>query len=250
MSFRLVTYNLRFGGRGREAALTSVLKGLRADLVILQEASRPSVVEGLARGTGASLWASRRGLSLGFISRGSVSQWRWHNMPGLKHPVLETVLRDDSFSVYGVHLRPHLFKWREKQRIGEIRSLFEITSSKDGKRAPHVIVGDFNSIAPGDEARIDRMPAWIRGGIRVSGGRILTEAVEHVLRAGYTDGFRRRHPGDKGFTFPSSSPRLRLDYVFLSPDLQERLVSCRVADDRPEAQSASDHLPLLTVLTD
>jgi exodeoxyribonuclease-3 len=249
MSFRVVTYNLRFGGRGREQALIRVLKAMDADLVILQEATHPAVVERLAEETGASMWASRRRLSLGFLSRGSVSQWRWHKMPSLKHAVLEVALHSHPFKVYGVHLRPHLFKWSEKQRIVEVKSILEIVSA-DENGTPHLVVGDFNSIAPGDEARIELMPAWIRSLIRISGGRVLTEVIDTVLQAGYLDGFRRLYGGEKGFTFPSFSPRLRLDYAFLSPDLRDRLKDCRAMNEGGELKRASDHLPLLTILGD
>jgi hypothetical protein len=115
---------------------------------------------------------------------------------------------------------------------------------------PHLIIGDFNSIAPGDEARVDLMPAWIKSVIQISGGRVPTEVIEKMLEAGYADGFRRLHTAEKGFTFPSFSPRLRLDYTFLSPELQGRLQDCRVVNDHGELKSASDHLPLLTILRD
>jgi endonuclease/exonuclease/phosphatase family metal-dependent hydrolase len=249
MSFRVVTYNLHFGGQGREEALIQVLKALDVDLVVLQEATKPRVVERLAEGIGASMWASRKKLSLGFVSRGAVSQWRWHKMPSLKHAVLEVALHSRSFKVYGVHLRPHLFKWREKQRVGEVKSILEIVSA-DENRTPHLVVGDFNSVAPGDEARVDLMPRWIRSLIRITGGRVLTEVIERVVEAGYADGFRSLYGDEKGFTFPSFSPRLRLDYAFLSPELQDRLEDCRVVNDHKELKRATDHLPLLTVMRD
>jgi exonuclease III len=77
---------------------------------------------------------------------------------------------------------------------------------------------------------------------------VLTEVIENVLKAGYIDAFRKLYADEKGFTFPAFSPRLRLDYAFLSPDLQGRLEECRVANQHPELARASDHLPLLTIL--
>lgn len=245
-SFKIVSYNIRFGGLGREELLTRVLQTLDADLIILQEATHPRVVEHLAEGLDMPTWAARKGFSLGFLSRRTVREWRWHKISSLKHPVLEVDL-ERAFKVYGVHLRPHLFKWSERRRIGEVISFLDIVYA-DTPGKPHLVVGDFNSIAPDDEAQISLMPTWIRALIRISGGQILTEVIEKVIESGYTDGYRHLHTQHSGFTFPSLFPRLRLDYAFLSADLRERLTACRVITDHPDLRLASDHLPLVTIL--
>ena len=45
MTIRLLTYNILRGGVGRERALIDVVRDAHPDLVILQEATRPEVVE-------------------------------------------------------------------------------------------------------------------------------------------------------------------------------------------------------------
>lgn len=245
-SFRVISYNIRFGGLGREELLTQVLQGLDADLVIFQEATHPKVIAGVAEGLGAAAWASKRGFSLGFVSRSPVRHWRWHRLPQLKHPVLE-VDPHHSCTVYGVHLRPHLFKWIEKKRVGEVNAFLSIVRGNREVK-PHVVVGDFNSIAPDDEAQVSLMPTWIRALIHLSGGKILTEVIQKIIEADYTDGYRWLHGRDSGFTFPSLYPRLRLDYAFLSSGLPDQLRECTVISDSPDLKLASDHLPLLTVL--
>ena len=57
MSLRLFSYNIRFGGRGREGRLAAVIRDVAPDLVVFQEATDPRVIEYLAGATGLSHWA-------------------------------------------------------------------------------------------------------------------------------------------------------------------------------------------------
>ncbi len=45
MSFKLLSYNVRYGGGGREPHLAAVIREADPDLVVLQEATDPRVVE-------------------------------------------------------------------------------------------------------------------------------------------------------------------------------------------------------------
>src|SRR5204862_1544761 len=69
MMFRLMTYNIRHGGRGREAAIAAVVSACAPDLVLLQEATDPRSVERIAHGAGMEEWRAYAGQSLGFLSR-------------------------------------------------------------------------------------------------------------------------------------------------------------------------------------
>jgi exodeoxyribonuclease-3 len=66
-----------------------------------------------------------------------------------------------------------------------------------------------------------------------------------MLNAGYLDGYRWRCPDDKGYTFPTWDPHLRLDYIFIPAGFADRLASCRVIKNINEVALASDHFPLL-----
>jgi exodeoxyribonuclease-3 len=81
----------------------------------------------------------------------------------------------------------------------------------------------------------------------LSGGRIRWRTIQIVLDAGYTDGFRLRHPEDAGHTFPTWDPHARLDYVFVPTPSAGRLLACEIVRDGG-AQPASDHFPLLAEL--
>jgi exodeoxyribonuclease-3 len=53
------------------------------------------------------------------------------------------------------------------------------------------------------------------------------------------------NPDDKGYTFPTWDPHVRLDYIFLPARYSERLLASKVVNDIPAVASASDHFPLL-----
>jgi exonuclease III len=64
-----------------------------------------------------------------------------------------------------------------------------------------------------------------------------------ILNAGYTDCYRTQHPSENGFTLFSDYPWARIDYVFASPRLADRLVACDVARGEWELE-ASHHFPV------
>ena len=132
--------------------------------------------------------------------------------------------------------------WGEKRRKLELHSLLNnIQKHQDGF---HVLLGDFNSLAPNELFEIKKMPAWIRAMVWLSGRNIQRQVVQLMLDNGYIDAFRTLYPDIKGFTFPTYEPHLRFDYVFLPKAFPQNLKECRVIDD-PSAASASDHFPLL-----
>ena len=52
------------------------------DVVVLQEATRPDVVERLAATTGMRTWAATEGHSVGFMSRLEIAHHQWHRPAG------------------------------------------------------------------------------------------------------------------------------------------------------------------------
>ena len=58
------------------------------------------------------------------------------------------------------------------------------------------------------------------------------------------------HPDNKGYTFPTRDPHVRLDYVFVPKVFANRLTRCEVMTE-PNAQirAASDHCPLVAELS-
>ena len=246
---RLLSYNIRYGGLGREAALAAVIGAAAPDLVVLQEASDPRVVARLAETAAYPAWGSRARYSTGFLSRLPVAHYSWYHPGASRHAFLEVVLEGADWRVFALHLSAWFSKWSERRRAREIRALLDgIRQHQDGF---HLIAGDFNALAPGERLEVGRMPRWIRAMVWLSGRDIARSTIQLMLDEGYVDAWRSLHPSEPGYTFPTWDPHVRLDYVFTPARYASRLASCEVLG-APEGKvrEASDHLPLLVEIQD
>jgi exodeoxyribonuclease-3 len=242
VTLRLLTYNIRYGGAGREDPLIAVIRACDPHIVILQEATRPEVVERLAAGTDMRVCGSRPRESLAFMSRVPVVHHEWHHPRRSRHAFLEVVPEGDRVRVFGVHLSAVHAAWTERRRVRELRALLKsIERHQDGF---HVLTGDFNTLAPGELLDIRKLPHRLRALVWLSGGRIRWQTIRVVLDARYADVFRSLHPDDPGLTFPTWNPHVRLDYFFVPAGALDRAPSCRLVQ-HPQARAASDHFPLL-----
>ena len=245
MTLRLLSYNIRYGGRGREELLATVVRAAAPDIVVLQEATKPEVVEQLARLTEMPHWQSRRGESLAFISRQPVAHASWYQPRVSRHAFLEIVPADSSWRIFGVHLSAVHAAWTEQRRLYELRAL--LVAVQQHQAGPHALVGDFNTLAPGDLFDFRKLPARLRALVWLSGGRIRWRTIQMVLDSGYADAFRHLQPDIVGYTFPTWDPHVRLDYLFVPRPFVDRVGCCRVVTADP-VREASDHHPLLAEL--
>ena len=245
MTLRLLSYNIRYGGVGREAALAAVIRTAAPDLVILQEATRPSVVERIARETGMAQWGSRRGDSLGYMSRVPVAHVDWRKPRFSRHAFLEIVPGGTGWRLFGVHLSAVHAAWTERRRLYELRAL--LAAIKERHVGPHALIGDFNTLAPGELLDIRKLPQRLRALVWLSGGKIQWRTIQTVLDTGHVDVFRQLHPDIVGSTFSARDPHVRLDYLFVPSGCISHVISCTVVTT-PPAPDASDHLPLMAQL--
>jgi exonuclease III len=114
--------------------------------------------------------------------------------------------------------------------------------------------------------------------MRLQANLIFRLAIPGLLRAGYVDCYRTCHPhpplpfvalpngtpgsekraepastgraggeglDPDGFTWHTGNRTTRYDYILADPQLAPRLRACRVLDDLPAAEAASDHYPLV-----
>lgn len=240
---RLLSYNIRRGGAGREDALLAVIRPCAPDIVVLQEATVPAVIERLARESGLEHWAAMPKYSLGFMSRLPIAHFEWHRPRLSRHAFLEVVPLGMPFRVFGVHLSAVFAAWTERRRMFELRALLRsIARHQDGV---HALVGDFNTVTPGELLDFRALPQKVRATVWLSGGRIRWRTIQIVRDAGYADAFRALHPQDPGLTLPTASPQVRLDYLFVPSAHLSRVLSCQVVRSEA-AQQASDHFPLLS----
>jgi exodeoxyribonuclease-3 len=243
---KLLSYNIRFGGRGRETELAEVIRVAAPDIVVFQEAIDSGLIGRLAAATEMPFWAARNEHSIGYISRLEITHHEWHYPAGAKHSFLEMVLKGSEERIFGLHLSSTFSKWSERRRVREIQALLK--SIERHQEGFHVLVGDFNTLAPGEILDVRRMPAWIRGLVWLSGRNIQRDTIQLMRDSGYVDGYRALHPDEKGYTFPVWDPHLRLDYMFVPSGFANRLTQCEVINLPEKTPKASDHLPLLAHL--
>ena len=242
---RILSYNIRRGGGGREVALASVIRAVHPDIVVLEEATRPDVVERLALDTGMRHWSSKAGKSLAFMSRDAVASFAAHRPPISRHAFLEIIPATTTWRVFAVHLSAVHAAWTERRRMFELRALLRAVGTH--QKGPHILIGDFNTVAPGDIFDVSRLPRRLRALVWLSGGHIRWRTIATVLAAGYVDSFRQLHPEDLGYTLPTPDPHVRLDYAFVPGAFVQHVRSCEIVKT-PDVPSASDHFPLLVEL--
>jgi exodeoxyribonuclease III len=246
-AIRVMSYNIRYGGVGHDAELAEVIRESSPDVVVLQEATRPDVIARLAGATGYAHYGSRNGQSTGFMTRLDVAHHAWHFPRGARHAFLEIVLEGIGVRLFTLHLSAWFSKWSERRRAFEIRSL--LAGIKQHQHGFHLVLGDFNALAPGAVLDTQRMPAWIRAMVWLSGRDIARETIQTMLDANYADVWRCVNPNDPGYTFPTWDPHVRLDYVFTPERWVDRVTTCDVVKSPAAVKTASDHHPLLVTVT-
>jgi exodeoxyribonuclease-3 len=244
---KLLSYNIRYGGAGRERELSAVVRACDADIVILQEATRPAVVRQLSEETGMEFWAAREDHSLAYLSRIRVGHHEWHWPRGSRRAFMEIVPVGLNLRLYGVHLSAVHSAFTERRRMRELRALLAwIKQHRD--EGFHLLAGDFNTLAPGELLETRSLPLRLRPLVWLSGGRVRYQTIQIMLDAGYRDAFRHLYPdapSEQGYTFPTWAPHVRLDFFFLPAAEAARLKECRAVREGPPLAEASDHFPLL-----
>lgn len=242
---RIVSYNIRFGGRERIAFLGAVLASLDPDVVLLQEATDPVAVDRIARGAGLGHVYRRPGWGVAALSAEPLRGHQWHR-PGRSRGWVEVVpAGEPHVRLLGLHLPAGLSARGERARLRSVDTLLEWAGGRVDDNT--LLVGDLNSVASGDEPRIRAMPLWLRLLLRFDGG-IRTDVQDRLAAAGWVDAFRHLHPDEPGYTLPALAPQVRLDYALVPPALLPLVRACAPAEDTPLVGRASDHLPLVVDL--
>ena len=250
VKMRLLTYNILDGGHKREAKIVEVIKAVAPDVVVVQEGLEAAPFRRIAAALEMTpcLAETRHRLSLrvGLLSRLPVLDFRtlhlWPVWPGCVQATVQ-LANGYSLTVYGLHLAAYYPWFLEWWRTYQIRAL--LRHIKQTTPGQHLLAGDFNTIAPGDQASLAEAPLWVKAQTWFQLGHMPRWALKPLLRAGYVDCFRKLHPQEDGFTLPSPHPQVRLDYVFAAPPLDTALSACRVIRLPREVVLASDHLPVL-----
>src|SRR4029450_6981713 len=100
------------------------------------------------------------------MSRDCVSSFAAYRPPISRHAFLEIVPATTSWRVFGVHLSAVHAAWTERRRLFELRAVVP------HHPAQHILIGDFNTVAPGDIFDVRRLPKRLRALVWLSGGHI------------------------------------------------------------------------------
>lgn len=221
---RVMAYNLHQGysasGMQDLEALARTIEAADAEVVALQEVSRGWVVNGstdmlawLARRLGmVAAWGPAADPSFGnaVLSRRPIANAGYVALPRVGMPMRRGALwaavdlgGGETLLVIATHLH-HV------EAHGHVRELQAFAVANLWHERPRaVVLGDFNATPEATE-------------------------IEVLRRAGLRDAFVLAGAGE-GFTYPSTRPERRIDYIFVSPDLAVR-------DFRVLPGTASDHL--------
>lgn len=270
---KILTYNIHHW-RGVDdcvdvACVAKAIAETRADVVGLNEVFHPLTTEGKTRDLFSKM-AARLGMAFAFGPTNSYSDWGYVAGPygnGLlsRYPIrhaqtillpkteghyrravlrAELAVGRETWAVYVTHLN-HL---SESVRDRETAALLEIVARFNDHL--HLLVGDFNTLSPADYAgrpdELARREAEVCSREDPKGQRELLplRVVPRILAAGYADAWAAAGSAGERATWPASSPRVRIDYLFVPASLQDRLVACGVQSGEG-ARTASDHRPVL-----
>jgi endonuclease/exonuclease/phosphatase family metal-dependent hydrolase len=150
------------------------------------------------------------------------------------------LLSDDTpMTVYVTHLEPK----DEAVRMQQLQSLLSWTVRDRGK--PHILMGDLNTYNPADFPSDETLTAF-RTRAEARGFTFFrAQVIPKLLKSGYVDACE----GNPQPTWDTEDGLwARLDFILLSEPLAPRLISCQTIQS-PLTRSASDHLPVMAMLS-
>lgn len=214
--FRVMTYNLCFGGAERVDAIQAVIAHAAPDAAALTEADDPGVVADLAGRLGMGhVWARGSGdRHIAFLSRLPIKVWRIYNSLPLTQAVLKTELairqppsainqQPTALTLYSLHLLPYLLLPFEIHRARALGALLQMI--RRDQPGPHLILGDVNAIAPGDRVLHHKNPPVMQRVMTLQANIIFRLAIPTLLRAGYVDCYRAVNPPLSPFPFTTAA---------------------------------------------
>jgi endonuclease/exonuclease/phosphatase family metal-dependent hydrolase len=158
-SFAIMTYNILIGGTGgRIHAAERVIRELAPDVVGIQEANDPAAVRAMAERLGmhAIVGYSAGGYHVALLSRWPIRAWVNHGRPIFQKGLIEAVIdlpgEAQPWHVFVGHLTADFYRGygAERRRAAEVRAILECMVPIRRMGRPHLLMGDFNALAPGE----------------------------------------------------------------------------------------------------
>ncbi|MBE3561594.1 MAG: endonuclease/exonuclease/phosphatase family protein [Ktedonobacteraceae bacterium] len=171
-------YSLREDGSKRTQQLTRIIRSADPDIVGIIEATHPRiqehpwVVEEIASNLGMQLVMGGEArhssdYQIALLTRLPVVHTKIHARPGiLTKPLLEVCVEEadgQHLTVFVTHLTAAFQRGRGggHLRLREMHEIVGIMAPLREQGKPHMLIGDFNSLAPGDMFRASRLLRYI-----------------------------------------------------------------------------------------
>lgn len=223
----------------RLPAIGAVIRNLQPDVVAILEANNRTRAEQLAQELGMRLVFGEANCAahIGWLTRIPVHYWENYHPDSLAKTLLEIVIDWDGqpLHLFATHLGS---RWEVPKPVTEIPIILDRLRRLGD--LPHLLVGDFNALAPHDPVGIPPHGQQMRGDAIDGSPRL---AIGALQEAGYMECYRALHAREAGYTYLATHRWLRLDYIFASPQVAIHLAACDV-DEAMATRSASDHLPI------
>jgi len=243
MALRVMTYNILEGGGERMPYIRDVIRGQSPDAVAIQEANDRDLIESLARELEMRLVYGEANsiFHMAWLTTLPIRRSANHRLPELRKTLLEVEVEWEGqpLRLYNLHLKAN--PEDERERLKEIQAVLPVIGPASAE--PRLFVGDFNSIGPSDRYISDIQFPDDDVAFAERAYSLPRLVIPAILAAGYVDVYRALHPDGSGYTTKTPTPVARLDYIFASPALAARAMSC----DHVEGSLpiyASDHLPV------
>jgi endonuclease/exonuclease/phosphatase family metal-dependent hydrolase len=181
---RVATYNILLGGEHRRDLVRNVLQRVDADIVALQEVHEVDRAADLARELDMKMFVGEPSdpaspMHTAILTRLPVRAWRnrrHHGRMLRSHLHCDIETGGTELPVIGVHCLHLAARFGDRNK-GEARRIREIgavlTDIADEPALPHMLIGDFNALSPGDDilatSFFRRMNDLRRAGLLVAG---------------------------------------------------------------------------------
>lgn len=257
---RLITHNVYYGFTKIPERKEQWLRWMREqepDIVSLQELNEytPAQLEEDARSWGHShtVLLKEEGFPTGITSRFPIEDVHRY-LDGFHHGLIRVKIQ--GIYIYVIHLHPSNWKFRH-QEIDEI--LENIANLPENSRI--ILAGDFNTFSPADSIfyQHGRLEPFFKGldvrdnANNLNEGKLDYGVIEKIIDSRLIDIEFKSRPSEYNFTgsFPAwldtegeHGDLRRLDYIFVSPNLVEKVKDAKIIADST-TQYLSDHLPVL-----
>jgi len=253
---KLMTYNILDGGEGRLDLISEIIKTEKPDFLVINEAN------GFEKDDNQKLnkFSEKTGLSHFKLSLSG--EYDYHTAVFSKYPfkeareikplrnagiiaVIETELGE--ISIVGAHLSPY----REDARLLEIDLIIDQQKQYPNK----ILMGDMNSLSDADEYNEEIIKGFNNAQLEkfTTDGKFRFNVINKINSLGYMDTAvvfgKQKIP-----TVPTKVKQdeahltdMRVDYVFISGSLKDRLKSYSVINNNL-TEKASDHYPVVIKL--